>query len=424
MKPGSTLELLIEKPAAGGRMIARHDGAVILVAGAIPGETVEARVERVQRGTGWAAVTRVLEASPDRVPAHEDWTCGGAVFSHIAYARQLVLKGEIVADAFARIGKMTLPSAVETTPSPREGYRLRARLHVRGGRIGFFREGTHEWCDPARTRQLLPATLAVIRRLEEMVRNWPGQLVSDVVVSENVPAAERLLHLELAPGKNPGCLPRLDALDGASGISASPLDSVRVTQVAGRGTLSDDLTVETGMGRHAFRLTRHAQSFFQGNRFLLQPLLDAVMREVPAGPLLDLYAGVGLFSAAAAARGDNAIAVEGDRHAAGDLKANAAAFDERLRGHHQAVEAFPARGVEQPIAAAIVDPPRTGLSPEALSGLLALRVPRIVYVSCDVATLARDARRLCDAGYRFTQISGFDLFPDTAHIEALAVFEQ
>ena len=424
MQSGSTLVLTIEKPAAGGRMIARHEGAVVLVAGAIPGETVEARVERVQRGTVWASIVRVVEASPDRVPPRADWACGGAVFSHIAYERQLALKSEIVADAFARIGKMPLPGQIETGKSPREGYRMRARLHVRGRRIGFFREGTHEWCDPGPTKQLLPATLATLTRVEEALRAWPEGTVTEVTVSEHVPGTQRLLHLELTPRTDPARLPPLPAADGATGVSASAADRIRPSNLFGAETLTDELALDASSVSRSFRLTRHAQSFFQGNRFLLQPLVDAVMVLTLPGPVLDLYAGVGLFSVAAACRGETVVAVEGDRHAVADLKANAGPYGDRLRAHHQAVEAFLATGRERVTSTVIVDPPRTGLTVDALAGVARLRAARVVYVSCDVATLARDARRLVDAGYALTRVTSFDLFPDTAHIETLAVFSR
>jgi 23S rRNA (uracil1939-C5)-methyltransferase len=324
MTPRATVVLTIEKPAAGGRMIARHDGAIVLVSGAIPGETVEARVERVQRGTVWAATTRVMQPSPDRVEAGADGACGGAVFSHIAYERQLALKGEIVADGFARIGKMALPGTCEVARSPRHGYRMRARLHVRRGRIGFFREGTHEWCDPGPTGQLTPDTMATLGDLESALAAWPIGAASEVVVAEDVPGTARLLHLELAAGIDAPTLPPFGAIEGAAGLSAATPDGHRVTHLAGAATIADDLTVGAIDTSRSFRLTRHAQSFFQGNRFLLQPLVDAVMNATPTGPVLDLYAGVGLFSVAAACRGETVVAVEGDRWAAEDLSANAA----------------------------------------------------------------------------------------------------
>src|SRR6187431_425647 len=154
----SLLTLDIEKAAAGGRMLARHDGQVVLVAGAIPGERVVARLERKERGVAFADVAEVLQPSADRRTVAGDSRCGGNVFAHIEYARQLTLKGEIIQDAFRRIGRIPLAKAPSVVGSPERGYRMRARLHVSGGRVGFFLEGTHQVCDVASTGQLLPET--------------------------------------------------------------------------------------------------------------------------------------------------------------------------------------------------------------------------------------------------------------------------
>jgi 23S rRNA (uracil1939-C5)-methyltransferase len=173
------------------------------------------------------------------------------------------------------------------------------------------------------------------------------------------------------------------------------------------------------------RVVRHAKAFFQGNRYLLEQLVSRVVQAIPARRVVELYAGVGVFSTALAARGDTeVIAVEGDAIAADDLKKNVAPFGARATPRHQAVEAFLssnrayARGW-----AALVDPPRTGLSKEALEGMVLFGPPRIAYVSCDVATLARDTRSLLARGYALTSIEAFDLFPNTAHVETLAVFD-
>ena len=195
MRPGDRITLSIEKPAAGGRMIARHDGAIVLVSGAIPGETVEAVVERQQRGTVWAKTRAVLEASPDRLDGANDSACGGNVFAHVRYERQLVLKGEIVRDAFTRIGRMALPAELPIEASLTDGYRMRARLHVQRGRIGFYREGTHSLCDAGPTRQLLPATLDVLARLEHALRPLAGADGAEIELAENIPATGRALHL-------------------------------------------------------------------------------------------------------------------------------------------------------------------------------------------------------------------------------------
>ena len=138
--------------------------------------------------------------------------------------------------------------------------------------------------------------------------------------------------------------------------------------------------------------------------------------------MLDLYAGAGLFSVpAAVVRGAQVTAVEGDRRAADDLDANARQAAAAVEAVHQSVERYVARS-DTPADALILDPPRTGMSREALSGAIRLGAREIVYVSCDVATLARDARALVDAGYTLTRIDGFDMFPNTPHVEVVAVF--
>src|SRR4051812_47787257 len=170
---GATLTLEIEKPAAGGRMLARYAGQIVLVAGTIPGERVIARVERVGKGVAFADAEEVLAASADRRNASPDWRCGGNVFSHVLYPRQLALKAQIIQDAFARIGRMPLAAAPEVLGSPEHGYRMRARLHVHHGRIGFFREGTHEICDAAATGQLLPAAVDWIGAAARTLKGLP-----------------------------------------------------------------------------------------------------------------------------------------------------------------------------------------------------------------------------------------------------------
>ena len=159
------LELAVERPVAGGRMIGRHEGRIVFVAGAIPGERVRARVERSARGVAWAAAEEILEPSPHRRTLEHDPDCGGQVYLHIAPAHQRILKSEIITDAFRRVGKVRLTEPTPVVGSPEHGYRLRARLHLRDGRVGFFRPGTHVLCEAGATGQLLPAALGAVHQL-------------------------------------------------------------------------------------------------------------------------------------------------------------------------------------------------------------------------------------------------------------------
>ena len=205
IEPGTLLTLAIDKPAAGGRMLARHEGQVVLVWGGIPGERVTARVERLGKGVLYAETVEVLEASPDRLDIGAiDWRCGGNVFAHIAYERQRQLKGEILRDALGRIGRLPLAAAPDVIGSPQQGYRMRARLHARGGRLGFYREGTHDLCDAGATGQLLPDTVAWIAAAEAILQRGRLDGVLAVEIAENIPADERATHVELRQARTGG----------------------------------------------------------------------------------------------------------------------------------------------------------------------------------------------------------------------------
>ena len=407
MKRGERYRLTIERPAAGGRMIARHDGTIVFVSGAIPGEVVEAEIEKTQRGTVWAATREVLEASSDRI-APTDEGCGGAVFAHIAYDRQRRIKAEIISDAFRRIGRVTLETPVEVIASPVDGYRMRARLHVRNGRIGFFREGTHVLCDAGPTRQLRADSVAI---LEQLAPALPA-FVSEIELSENIDASQRAVHLNLQPGGDAARLASIVQATGITGATCAHAENPRTIELSGSPYVADSIA---GVVLH-----RHVRSFFQGNRYLTPSLVDHVLASIESTPVLDLYAGVGLFSVTVANAGHAPVtAVEGDASSSSDLKRNASGHNVVVKA--EAVEHFLSRTRER-FATVIVDPPRTGMSKEALTRVVALQAQKLIYVSCDVATLARDARLLLDAGYRMTSMRAFDLFPNTAHVETVISF--
>jgi len=400
-------------------MLARHQGRVVFVAGAIPGERVRARVERVSRHLAFACTIEVIEPSPDRRSAMVDWACGGSLYAHIEYQRQLALKSELVGDAFARIGKMPLPGPVQVMGCEEHGYRMRARLHAQNGSFGFFREGTHDLCDAAPTRQLLPSTLDALQRLQDTLKAAGVTGVTSCEISENIPATQRAVLLEREPSHGP--LPTLEPGVGITGVLFSDHQSPRLTIGYGSPYVTDWIDV----AGTSVELTRHVQSFFQGNRYLWPHLAARVLEWVSDGRVTDLYAGVGLFAVSLAARGlREIVAVEGDNSSARDLESNAAAYGTAVHVEHSSVEAYlQRRGIGQPDTL-VLDPPRTGLSPEAMSGSLRLAAPRLVYVSCDPPTAARDVKRLVEAGYSLEHVESFDLFPNTAHVETLLVLRR
>ena len=420
LTPGQNVSVRVEKPAAGGRMIARHDGQVLLVAGAIPGELVSVRVDRVEKRLAFASTTAVLEPSPDRRDA-DDPLCGGCLYAHISYARQTILKADIIADAFTRIGHIPLSERVEVLPSPETGYRVRARLHVRRDGAGFYREGTHSLCD-ARTTGLLSADAMDAVDAALAALGETRDAVTSLELAENLAADQRAVHFDVTPE--------------ASSIEVGLARAVAAGQFTGctaRGQLGppirigepiviDPLLVLTRGLASTGRLARHPAAFFQGNRFLLPDLVRVVLEATPpAHTVMDLYAGVGLFTVALAATGRGRItAVEGDKTSGRDLRDNAAAYPaiETVIGP---VEDY-IRRTRVRSNTIIVDPPRTGMSRDAADSITAHRAERIVYVSCDPPTMARDARRLLDGGYRLISLRGFDLFPNTPHVETVGVF--
>jgi len=417
---GDLVELVIEKPAAGGRMLARLDGQIVLVAGAIPGERLCARLDSRRGGVLFATAVDVIEPSVDRRLPGDDPACGGRHFAHIAEPRQLTLKAEIVRDAFRRIAHLELPADLPVHASPAEGYRMRARLHVRGSALGFYREGTHEMCEPRCSRQLLPATLDVLAAVSAALTRAGASDGRTLEISENREATERALYLDMSSmGRGDDGLEALLDLPGVTGVGIARAGVPMAAM--GSPIVVDELVLSNAAGTPAtIRLQRHVTGFFQGNRFLLQLLVERVLAQVPEGPMTDLYAGVGLFGLAHAGldRGE-VIAVEGDAGSIEDLQANAELYADGVQVEARSVEEALRHRRTVDGRTILVDPPRTGLSRQAAAALVSARPPRMVYVSCDVATLARDAAALAAAGYDLVNAEVFDLFPGTAHVETV-----
>lgn len=422
MDTGTLVTLEVEKPAGGGRMLARHQGRIVLIAGAIPGERVTAQIERVAKGVAFAQAVDVLDASPDRRTPRADPRCGGDVLSHIEYAAQLRIKADIVRDAFSRIGKLPLPQVPAMVSSPERGYRLRARLHAEGARLGFYREGTHQLCDAGPTQQLSEDAGRWIATASQVLREKGLHGVAAVELSENVSGTERACHLELHHGVD--ALAFAPLADGLVGLSARA-GAGDVEMLHGTPAVSDALHVGGTAPGVSVELRRDVRSFFQSNRFLVEPLAQHVLASVADGPVIDLYAGVGLFGLTLAAAGRQVTLVEADPVSGADLQRNARAAGQKVSVERRSVESFVASRRFPRLAqgaTVIVDPPRTGLSPEALSGITTGAPAHLVYVSCDPATMARDSRALANAGYDMTVMTLFDMFPNTAHVESVARF--
>ena len=423
------IEVSIERPAVGGRMIGRHGGQIVLVSGAIPGERVRALVERRRRDVVFANAVDVLEPSPDRRLVSTRPECGGQSFVHIAYRRQLVLKAEIIQDGFQRVGHITLDELPSVVASPERGYRMRAGLHVGDDRVGFLEEGSHRVCAATDTGQLLPETERLIDGLASRARRLVSCGIQRLMLAEDLAGGQRALHAIVAGDLHAGgvALREMAAVSGLTGVSmSSPSTGGPPTVVAGNPHVTDEVAaflVSRDVG--GFSLRRHPEAFFQGNRYLVPDLVAAVERLTEGEQVVDLYSGVGLFAVSiTAARGGRVTAVERDPAATRDLAFNATPLRPGISLVRTSVETYLKRSDSLRGAAVIVDPPRTGLSHEVAVRLTRCCPDRIVYVSCDVATQARDLRVLTAAGYRLAQVHAFDMFPNTPHVETVVTLDR
>jgi len=378
---GGVIELSIGSLATGGDGVGRApDGRVVFVPLSAPGDRLRVRIIEERARFARGEIDALLEGGPDRVapecPVFGD--CGGCSWQHVRYAAQLEAKRAIVRDALARIARLERLPEIEFVASPRAyGYRSRARLLVAGGRVGFRRRRSHEVCPIARCPLLVP----------ELDRAL-GALAADP------PAVDGEWELALGEGGE---------LRSAS--LADPARAARIELRAGAERFSASLGV-----------------FAQANALLLDPLWSTVVGAVGAGALaLELFAGAGFFTLGLASRFERVVAVEGDPLAARDLARNVA--DRRVRVIEARVESWLAEPGLAPDAI-LLDPPRGGLGRGPSERLAALPARRIAYLSCDPATLARDLAAVVPHAFRVARVCGFDLFPQTPHVEALVVLDR
>jgi len=379
------LELTIDELAAGGDGVGRAaDGRVVFVPFTAPGDHVRVRVEGERQRFLHARVEELLVASSRRTdPVCVVFgSCGGCAWQHVEYAAQLEAKVKIVSEAFARIGGISAPEGVQITPSPSAyGYRSRARLLAAGGRVGFRRRRSHAVCATGRCPILAPPLQAKLAELADRPPRGDGEW-------------------ELFCG------------DQEVRVSALPAH--------------DQSPVELRVGDE--RLGISPGVFAQSNGPLLGALAAAVLSAAGEGSFaFDLFAGAGFFTLGLARRFARVTAVESSPAAVGDLEANLrAAGIANARVLPERLEVAFERGLfgdERP-EVVVLDPPRTGLPPGSSDALAELAPRRIVYLACDPATQARDARYLTGGGYEVTRIQAFDLFPQTPHVESLVVFER
>jgi tRNA/tmRNA/rRNA uracil-C5-methylase (TrmA/RlmC/RlmD family) len=387
---GEQISVTIEKVAHGGHFIARHEGAVIFVRHAIPGETCTIEITSVGSSFNRADVISVETASPDRVSAPCRYAhrlgCGGCDFQHISSDRQRALKADVIAEQFARIPKMEIAVEVEAVSAPL-GWRTRcSAVTTKSGALGFYRARSKTIVPVDDCRILVPE----LKFAELSARGAKGDQRLEISISNQ---GERTIATS---NTREDSLPR---------TSEGP--DVAHYEIAGR------------------ILEVSQKSFWQSHKDAPRVLTEAVraLANLSRGSrVLDLYGGVGLFAAALlhdiGEEGSIDI-VEGSKSATADARRNFADCKNVAVHTGDVAKILPRFGGADVI---VLDPPREGAGKEVIAQSLALRPQRIVYVACDPAALARDTLYLQEGGYELHTLRAFDLFPMTHHIECVALF--
>ncbi len=405
-----TYEITLTSLSNGGVAFGRlPDGRALFVPYALPEETVRVRLTEEKKTYARAELLEVLTPSPKRIaPRCPHFTvCGGCHFQHMAYEDQLAAKSDILRDQLERMAKIADPPLQPIVPAPQPwNYRNHLQFHLTGeGKLGFQAARSHQVV-PISECHLPEATLDALWPLLEFEADTGIERVSLRLGAED----ELMLILE---GQDPD--PPAFNLD-------MPIASVYVGP-EGPKVLADSHRMSIDVMGRAFQVS--AESFFQVNTPLAAAMVEHLLENLPLSPdavVLDVYCGVGLFSVFLAQRVGRLIGIEASPSAAEDFVVNLDEFENVELYEDKAESVLPTLDVQPDIV--VVDPPRAGLAKRALSAILKLAPPVLAYVSCDPATLSRDARRLVEGGYRLVKITPFDLFPQTYHIESVSFWEK
>ena len=374
----------IASVAHGGHGVCRIAGQVCFVAQGLPGDVVRVRVAKETKGVLWGVIEEVVEASPDRTAPCCDrfGVCGGCFWLHFAYPAQGQWKRRIVHDCLERIAKISCDVTFEENPELRLGYRTRAEFHSDDGRLGFYAPESHTVVD-IRTCPLCHERL---NQALERLRGARTQDAIEIVVNPEGPEV-------LVAAKRP---------------SRSLCESFEFVNASG----------DAAPHRFVFDGVPIVNGAFSQASLLLNRLLVGVVARMAAGAsrVLDLYCGNGNLSLGLS-EASRVLGIDQSRVAV--EAANAAGRGEYRTGGETEFR----RALKEPWDVVVLDPPRTGAKgvAEVLAGSAC---GRIVYVSCDPATLARDLKTITARGWRLAEAVALDLFPNTAHVETVCLLER
>ena len=405
-------DILLEKLTYGGEAMGRlPDGRAVFIPFGLPSETVRVRLTQEKQNFARGELLEVLTASPKRIdPKCKHFgKCGGCHYQNLSYENQLQAKTEILRDQLQRIGKIENPPVKPIVASPLEwNYRNHVQFHLTAeGKVGFINSKGNsvfpiEECH-------LPET-----SIDSFWRELQFESNKDVErVSLRAGQDEELMVL--LESENP----ETPELEIEADVSVVHLFDEHPVVIAGQ----DHFVVS--VLEKDFRVS--AASFFQVNTKMAEKMVEHLLIRLPVSmstTLLDVYCGVGLFSKFFAAKCQQVIGIEASESACEDFVFNLDEFDNVELYEGAAEEILPGlAGRLDSSTYVIVDPPRAGLERHALDAIISIRPQIIAYVSCDPSTLARDAARLINGGYRLVEVTPFDIFPQTYHIESISIFE-
>ena len=435
---GHNLVVAIERLVFQGDGMGRlPDGRVIFVPYTAPGDEVEVRVEEARADFVRGRMIRTLTTSPARAnpPCRHFGTCGGCQWQHLAYDAQVEWKRRILEELFTRVGKLEgIPVASPIAPAGPWEYRARAQFKVIGGArpcIGFHQRETNRVVDIDRCPLLDPRANAVLLALRHMkhpsffslfqrlrevwvaVGTGTGEVLLSLFAHAQDRAALRLLHHTLQAS--------VPGLVGVVLLEGDPRQGPRVVDRVGSGAVLERV------GESRFRV--EATAFFQVNGLAAEALTSLVMAGAAlqgSERVLELYSGVGTFTVPLARRAREVVGIETSVSARANGEANLRENDcptgRIVRA--QVEQALPNLAGKGRWDLVVLDPPRQGCSRRILETIVETQVPHLIYVSCDPSILARDLGMLVRAGYRCAGVTPVDLFPQTFHLETVAVLER
>ncbi len=423
------MQVKIEKLIYGGEGLAHYDGATVFVPFVLPNE--EVAIQPVERKKKFVRgrVERLITPAPERAtpPCPHFGVCGGCDYQHIPYEAQVRYKTEILRETLRHIGKIEWTGPITPHPSPPWQYRNRAQWRVRAlgdsansthSAMGYFRAGSSALCAVEECPILSPRLFDTFTALR------------DALAAQSLPASLREIQA-FADAQDSKVL--LNAVFAGFPPSAAALaEKLRSAVPTLESLLLQDQTGERmqlfGPGYLRYEALNSSYrvghlSFFQVNRFLVDEMVQAVCLAAGEGEVaFDLFAGVGLFTLSLAQQFGRVVAVEANPASARDLEANLAPVLSSVELRNADVDDFLAK-CKDGADVVVLDPPRAGVSPVAVARLAELRPARIVYVSCDPSTLARDLAKLAASGYALADVHLFDMFPQSFHMETLVRLE-